>query len=653
MGGVSDAATAVAEKALVCKRLRIKILTKKPMISAYEYSKQVPITNSLEKSTSTGTESINPFGNRKLTSSVVGTKRKLEGVDCELERRLKMDRYAKSNCKVILGKLLKHRVAFPFKKPVNPVELCIPDYFDIIKNPMDLGTIKQKLDDNKYRDSEEFESDVRLTFSNAMRYNPPENSVYKYAKELVTFFDHLWKPVKSKMNRQFEGKKLLGSQKITFETTHDSDKNCLKNLASLAVKLPWHGENLKQLNLQKIEETMCYVSQKHLKSISSHVDKLPGRINGKDCEELTEVSIKENSGHCESVELPSSQKIVDETMHDACRKCLKIPSSRVENWPAQGTLSNAKDLQELMEASINKNCHMRGRKDVKDVGSTSSKIRRSDTDTGGGSSENLHSRPVYPVVTVKCENAKESMQERKIPQNEIKVVAVKKNSTQLSRCDDDSYGDASCLDKERACTASGATASGDATAEGFEAVLDVKLSPSKALRAAMLKSRFADTILKAQHKTLLQSGSGTDSLKLQQEKERLERKQREEKAKIEAQIKAAELAARIKAESELKKRREQERIALEKMEQSVDLDDNFHVLRELEALIGRPLFVLCKCRDGRSQAAYLWDQIGADELRSPLEQLGLFIKAEYLAGDGDETTQKEGEWEWEEGEIVY
>ena len=34
-------------------------------------------------------------------------------------------------------------------------------------------------------------------------------------------------------------------------------------------------------------------------------------------------------------------------------------------------------------------------------------------------------------------------------------------------------------------------------------VLPVQLSPKKALRAAMLKSRFADTILKAQQKTLL------------------------------------------------------------------------------------------------------------------------------------------------------
>lgn len=33
--------------------------------------------------------------------------------------------------------------------------------------------------------------------------------------------------------------------------------------------------------------------------------------------------------------------------------------------------------------------------------------------------------------------------------------------------------------------------------------IDIQLSPKKALRAAMLKSRFADTIFKAKHKTLL------------------------------------------------------------------------------------------------------------------------------------------------------
>ena len=36
--------------------------------------------------------------------------------------------------------------SLPFRQPVDPTALQIPDYFDIIKNPMELSTIKKKLD---------------------------------------------------------------------------------------------------------------------------------------------------------------------------------------------------------------------------------------------------------------------------------------------------------------------------------------------------------------------------------------------------------------------------------------------------------------------------------------------------------------------------
>ena len=45
------------------------------------------------------------------------------------------------SCLKILQGLKRHSYAWPFVKPVDPVELNIPDYFDIVKNPMDLGTI--------------------------------------------------------------------------------------------------------------------------------------------------------------------------------------------------------------------------------------------------------------------------------------------------------------------------------------------------------------------------------------------------------------------------------------------------------------------------------------------------------------------------------
>ena len=72
--------------------------------------------------------------------------------------------------------------------------------------------------------------------------------------------------------------------------------------------------------------------------------------------------------------------------------------------------------------------------DVKAKGSASSKICRFDTDSGGGSPKSLHARRVYSVVTVKYENAEESMQERKIPHNAIKVIEVRELLTYCRSC---------------------------------------------------------------------------------------------------------------------------------------------------------------------------------------------------------------------------
>jgi hypothetical protein len=45
-------------------------------------------------------------------------------------------------CLDILQELMAHEYGWVFNTPVDPILLNIPDYFDIIKNPMDLGTIK-------------------------------------------------------------------------------------------------------------------------------------------------------------------------------------------------------------------------------------------------------------------------------------------------------------------------------------------------------------------------------------------------------------------------------------------------------------------------------------------------------------------------------
>ena len=57
------------------------------------------------------------------------------------------------------------------------------DYFEIIKEPIDLATIKNRVQDLYYDDVETFENQVRLVISNAFQYNIDEKSViHKMAK---------------------------------------------------------------------------------------------------------------------------------------------------------------------------------------------------------------------------------------------------------------------------------------------------------------------------------------------------------------------------------------------------------------------------------------------------------------------------------------
>ena len=62
--------------------------------------------------------------------------------------------------------------------------LGLHDYHDIIKKPMDLGTLKQKMDAREYKTATEFAEDMRLIFTNCYRYNPPDSDVVMMAKKL-------------------------------------------------------------------------------------------------------------------------------------------------------------------------------------------------------------------------------------------------------------------------------------------------------------------------------------------------------------------------------------------------------------------------------------------------------------------------------------
>lgn len=99
-------------------------------------------------------------------------------------------------CSQILKELTKKSnlvISWPFLDPVDPVKLNIPDYFNIIKNPMDLNKVRSKLMDTKeYSSSDEFEGDIRLIISNCLLYNGTESDVATMCRGFERLFDDLW-----------------------------------------------------------------------------------------------------------------------------------------------------------------------------------------------------------------------------------------------------------------------------------------------------------------------------------------------------------------------------------------------------------------------------------------------------------------------------
>ncbi|KAL0656864.1 hypothetical protein Bca4012_077448 [Brassica carinata] len=82
----------------------------------------------------------------------------------------------------ILDRLQKKDTYGVYSDPVDPEEL--PDYHDIIENPMDFSTLRNKLDSGAYASLEQFEGDVFLICSNAMEYNSADTVYYRQARAI-------------------------------------------------------------------------------------------------------------------------------------------------------------------------------------------------------------------------------------------------------------------------------------------------------------------------------------------------------------------------------------------------------------------------------------------------------------------------------------
>ncbi|KAM4675132.1 transcription intermediary factor 1-alpha isoform 2-T2 [Discoglossus pictus] len=94
-------------------------------------------------------------------------------------------------CERILLYLFCNETSLAFQEPVP---LTVPDYYKIIKTPMDLSAIKRKLQSNgspHYTCPGEFVFDVRLIFRNCAEFNEPESEVANAGIKLEAYFEEL------------------------------------------------------------------------------------------------------------------------------------------------------------------------------------------------------------------------------------------------------------------------------------------------------------------------------------------------------------------------------------------------------------------------------------------------------------------------------
>ncbi|XP_038129032.1 bromodomain testis-specific protein-like [Cyprinodon tularosa] len=235
-------------------------------------------------------------------------------------------------CSNILKEMLSKRhyaYAWPFYTPVDAVALGLHDYHDIIKQPMDLSTIKKKMDHQEYSDPKEFAADVRLMFSNCYKYNPPSYHVVLMARKLQDIFESRYmnifqEPKGSSVSLQCGNHEKPGevgspssSESSDSMNSSESDRSSdevAMQLAQLEDRLKEVGEQLKRLSEAPLKPGRKAKRKKKKRSNEKGLARLKKNISAKYNSILQIISkYKNNSAHggyeVSSMPLTSQEKL--------------------------------------------------------------------------------------------------------------------------------------------------------------------------------------------------------------------------------------------------------------------------------------------------------------------------------------------------------
>lgn len=91
--------------------------------------------------------------------------------------------------------LISRQDSVPFREPVDWKGLELFDYPKIVKKPMDLGTVKRKMERGLYETIEECAADIRLIWTNCKTYNADGSDFYLLAESFSKRFEERYKKI--------------------------------------------------------------------------------------------------------------------------------------------------------------------------------------------------------------------------------------------------------------------------------------------------------------------------------------------------------------------------------------------------------------------------------------------------------------------------
>jgi bromodomain-containing factor 1 len=131
-------------------------------------------------------------------------------------------------CNDVLAEIMKSRhfdVNAWFLHPVDTVALNIPTYYNVIKKPMDLETMQNKLSTGQYPNAKAFENDFWQIGRNCRKFNGDTSPVTQKVMELEDLFRSQWAKKDEWMARNAPPERLAHHERPSPRHKMDSDED--------------------------------------------------------------------------------------------------------------------------------------------------------------------------------------------------------------------------------------------------------------------------------------------------------------------------------------------------------------------------------------------------------------------------------------------